>query len=52
MVTTFILRHPSGAREMALPDALGWFWLVGGVEAQHEPGYLPPIGTFFVRATS
>jgi hypothetical protein len=42
------LSHPLGSREMALPDLPGALRILLYVEAQHNPGDLPPVGAFLI----
>ena len=39
------LCHPLGSREMALPALLSVLRIVSYIEAQHNPGDLPPVCT-------
>src|ERR1700704_1489883 len=43
-----VLRHPFGARQVALPDAARPLGVLGGVDVQDDPRHLGPVGAFCV----
>jgi hypothetical protein len=43
-----VLRHPFGARQMALPSAASPLGMLGGVDVQDDPRHLGPVGAFCV----
>jgi hypothetical protein len=43
-----VLRHPFGARQVALPGAARPLGVLGGVDVQDDPRHLGPVGAFCV----
>src|ERR1700681_2238701 len=43
-----VLRHPFGARQVALPGTARPLGVVGGVDVQDDPRHLVPVGAFRV----
>ena len=47
-----VLGHPVGAGEMGFPGAAGAIRLAVGIEVQHDPRDLRPVGAVLVSASS
>jgi len=41
-----VFGHPFGACQVTFPSSVGAHWLYRGIDVQHQPGDLVPIGAF------